>query len=49
MFAIPRGANGRRHEVDFGDDPITINVAMSPTTVWSRWPPPIRGTRPQAV
>jgi hypothetical protein len=33
MFAILRGANGRRHEVDFGDDPITIDVAMSPTTV----------------
>jgi hypothetical protein len=33
MFAILRGASGRRHEVDFGDDPITIDVAMSPTTV----------------
>ena len=33
MFAILRGANGRRHEVDFGDDPVTIDVAMSPTTV----------------
>jgi hypothetical protein len=21
MYAILRGANGRRHEVDFGDDP----------------------------
>jgi len=33
MFAILRGANGRRHEVDFNDDPVTIDVAMSSTTV----------------
>ncbi|GAC1485044.1 MAG: hypothetical protein PVSMB9_10920 [Candidatus Dormibacteria bacterium] len=33
MFAILRGANGRRHEVDFGNDPVTIDVAMSPATV----------------
>jgi hypothetical protein len=33
MFAILRGANGRRHEVDFGDDPVTIDVAMSSATV----------------
>ncbi len=33
MFAILRGANGRRHEVDFGDDAVTIDVAMSSTTV----------------
>src|SRR3954464_1702154 len=33
MYAILRGASGRRHEVDFGDDPVTIDVAMSPTTV----------------
>ena len=33
MFAILRGANGRRHEVDFGDDPVTIDIAMSSTTV----------------
>ena len=33
MFAILRGANGRRHEVEFGDDPVTIDVAMSATTV----------------
>jgi hypothetical protein len=33
MFAILRGANGRRHEVDFGDDPVTIDVAMSAATV----------------
>ena len=33
MSAILRGTNGRRHEVDFGDDPMTVDVAMSPTTV----------------
>ena len=33
MFAVLRGANGRRHEVDFGDDPVTIDVAMTPATV----------------
>jgi len=33
MFAILRGANGRRHEVDFGDDPATVDVAMSANTV----------------
>jgi hypothetical protein len=33
MFAILRGANGRRHEVDFGDDPVTVDVAMSAATV----------------
>ena len=33
MFAILRGANGRRHEVDFGDDPVTVDVAMSTTTL----------------
>ncbi len=33
MFAILRGANGRRHEVDFGDHPVTIDVAMSTATV----------------
>ena len=33
MFAILRGANGRRHEADFGDDPVTVDVAMSATTV----------------
>jgi hypothetical protein len=26
-FAILRGENGRRHEVDFGDDPVAIDVA----------------------
>jgi hypothetical protein len=33
MFAILRGANGRRHEVDFQDDPVIVDVAMSATTV----------------
>ena len=33
MYAILRGANGRRHEVDFGDDPVVVNVAMSGITV----------------
>jgi hypothetical protein len=33
MFAILRGANGRRHEVDFHDDPVTVDVSMSATTI----------------
>ena len=33
MSAILRGANGRRHEVDFHDDPVAVAVAMSATTV----------------
>jgi hypothetical protein len=33
MFAILRGANDRRHEVDFHDGPVTVDVAMSATTV----------------
>jgi hypothetical protein len=33
VFAILRGASGRRHEVDFEDDPVIVNVSMSPTTV----------------
>jgi hypothetical protein len=33
MYGILRGANGRRHEVDFGDDPVVVNVAMSDITV----------------
>jgi len=32
-FAIIRGGNGRRHEVDFGDDPITLDVSASEATV----------------
>ena len=33
MYAILRGANSRRHEVDFGDDPVVVDVAMSDVTV----------------
>ena len=33
MFAILRGANGRRHEVDFNDDPVFIGVSMSAATL----------------
>ena len=33
MFAILRSLHGRRHEVDFGDDPVTVDVAMSDATV----------------
>ena len=36
MYAILRGANGRRHEVDFGDDPVVVDVAMSDVTVQIR-------------
>jgi hypothetical protein len=32
-FAIIRGGNGRRHEVDFGDDPVTLDVSASEATV----------------
>jgi len=32
-FAIIRGANGRRHEVDFGEDPIEVSVSMTETVV----------------
>jgi hypothetical protein len=33
MYAILRGANSRHHEVDFGDDPVVVDVAMSDITV----------------
>ena len=33
MYAILRGTNGRRHEVDFGDDPVAVDVAMSDSVV----------------
>ncbi len=33
MFAALRGTNGRRHEVDFQDDLVIVDVAMSPQTV----------------
>jgi hypothetical protein len=32
-FAIIRGSNGRRHDVDFGEDPIAVDVAASRSTV----------------
>src|SRR4051812_30808955 len=32
MYAILRGTNGRRHEVDFGDDPVVVEVWMSGIT-----------------
>jgi hypothetical protein len=32
MYAIQRGANGRRHEVEFGDDPSVVDVTMSDVT-----------------
>jgi len=32
-FAIIRGGNGRRHEVDFGDDPVTLDVSAGKATV----------------
>ena len=32
-FAIIRGANGRRHEVDFEDAEIAVDVALGPETV----------------
>ena len=31
--AIIRGKNGRRHEVDFGDDPVRVEVYASEDTV----------------
>jgi len=32
-YAIIRGKNGRRHEVDFGDSPIRVQVYASEQTV----------------
>ncbi len=32
-YSIIRGGNGRRHEVDFEDDPITIEIGMSDAVV----------------
>lgn len=32
-FAMIHGGNGRRHEVDFGDDPVMLDVAASEATV----------------
>jgi hypothetical protein len=33
MFAILRGANGRRHEVDFNEDPVIVDVTIGATTI----------------
>ena len=33
MYATLRSANGRRHEVDFGNDPVVVEVSMSDITV----------------
>lgn len=33
MFAILRQIDGRRHEVDFDDDPVLLDVAISATTI----------------
>ena len=32
-FAIIRGGNGRRHEVDFGEEHVTLDVSASETAV----------------
>ena len=32
-YAIIRGSNGRRHEVNFKDDPITIEIGMNDEVV----------------
>jgi hypothetical protein len=40
MFAILRGANGRRHEVDSKDDPVIVDVSMSTATVQITMTPP---------
>ncbi len=32
-FAIIRDSNGRRHEVDFKDDPVAVDVSMSESVV----------------
>jgi hypothetical protein len=33
LFAILRGANGRRHEVDFNQDPVIVKVSMNAAMV----------------
>jgi hypothetical protein len=33
MFGALRGANGRRHEVDFGDGPVVGDVSVGSATV----------------
>jgi hypothetical protein len=32
-YAIIRGKNGRRHEVDFGDSPVRVEVYASEATI----------------
>jgi len=32
-YSIIRGRNGRRHDVDFEDDPITIEIGMNDAVV----------------
>jgi hypothetical protein len=32
-YAIIRGSNGRRHEVDFGDAPVRVRISSSEETV----------------
>ena len=32
-FAIIRGRNGRRHEVDFQDDPVAVDASVSDAVV----------------
>jgi hypothetical protein len=32
-YAIIRGKNGRRHEVDFGDSPVRVEVYASEETI----------------
>jgi len=32
-YAIIRGKNGRRHEVDFGDEPVRVEIHSSEETV----------------
>jgi hypothetical protein len=32
-YAIIRGENGRRHEVDFGDSPVRVEVYASEATI----------------
>jgi hypothetical protein len=43
--AIIRGENGRRHEVDFGDAPVRVEVYASEETVESLWKQILKRTR----
>jgi hypothetical protein len=36
MFAILRGANGRRHEVDLKDDPVIVDVSTASVQIATR-------------